>query len=360
MTAAIELARKGWGFTSPNPCVGAVLIKSGQIIGQGWHRRAGKPHAEIEAFRDARRKGSDVRGATLYVSLEPCSTHGRTPPCCAAIIAEDVERVVVAAKDPNPAHAGRGIRMLRRAGIKTEVGLLAVESARLNEAFNHWIVDRTPFVTMKSAMTLDGKIATVSGDSKWITGPEARRHAMNHLRRPADAILAGINTVLADDPSLTYRGPGCAKKRWRRVVLDSNARTPLKSQIVNDADSGSTIVVVGRNAPARRVADLSRKVAIWEMPVRAGRIDLRRLLQRLGREDISSLLVEGGGEVNGQFLRQQLVHRIAFYLAPKILGGRGSVSGVAGDDPKRMMSAVDVKSLGCERVGDDWFFTGLI
>jgi diaminohydroxyphosphoribosylaminopyrimidine deaminase / 5-amino-6-(5-phosphoribosylamino)uracil reductase len=224
MRHAIRLARRGCGTTSPNPMVGAVLVKSGKIIGRGWHRRAGLPHAEIEALRDAQKYGHSAKGATLYVTLEPCSTHGRTPPCTEAIIAAGIKRVVVGATDPNPKHSGRAFKILRRAGIEVvwwgetssspnqmtkKTGrsphqTLADECARLNEAFNHWIVHRTPFVTVKAAMTLDGKIATASGESKWITAEAARACAMK-LRRGADAILVGINTILADDPGLTAR-----------------------------------------------------------------------------------------------------------------------------------------------------------
>jgi diaminohydroxyphosphoribosylaminopyrimidine deaminase/5-amino-6-(5-phosphoribosylamino)uracil reductase len=360
MSEAIALAGNGRGFTSPNPCVGAVLVKARKVIGSGWHRRAGGPHAEIAAFRDAARQGNDLRGATLYVTLEPCSTTGKTPPCTEAILAAKLNRVVVAAKDPNPNHAGRGLSLLRRAGVKVESGLLAEESARLNEAFNHWIVHHTPFVTVKSAMTLDGKIATASGDSKWITGDAARCHAMNQLRRPADAILVGINTILADNPSLTYRGPGHARKHWLRIVLDTNARTPLTSNVVRGADAKNTLIVVGEAASVNAVAALSEKVTVWQMAIRANRIDLKQLVRKLGAEGVTSLLVEGGGEVNGQFLQQKLAHRIAFYFAPKILGGRSSIPGVAGDDPRRMLNALDVRDLSCERAGDDWFFTGLV
>lgn len=204
MRRALALARRGYGTTSPNPMVGAVLVKGGRIIGQGWHHCAGEPHAEIEALRNAERRRNSPEGATLYVTLEPCCTHGRTPPCTAAIKAAGIKRVVVAAKDPNPQHAGRGFLILRRAGIEVEHGVLAEEATKLNEALNHWIVQRTPFVTVKAAMTLDGKIATASGESKWITGEEARAEGMR-LRAGADAILVGVNTVLADDPSLTVR-----------------------------------------------------------------------------------------------------------------------------------------------------------
>src|SRR6266498_836864 len=204
MRLALHLARRGYGITSPNPMVGALLVKRGRVIGRGWHRCAGGPHAEIEALRDAARRGHDPCGATLYVTLEPCSTHGRTPPCTGAIISAGIARVVVAATDSNPAHAGRGFRILKRAGIEVVTGLLADEATRLNESFNHWIVHRTPFVTVKAAMTLDGKIATASGESKWITSEKARAYGMK-LRVGADAILVGVNTVLADDPSLSVR-----------------------------------------------------------------------------------------------------------------------------------------------------------
>ena len=204
MRQALRLARHGRGTTSPNPTVGALLVQGGQIIGRGRTAPAGGPHAEIKALRDAEKKGRSAKGATLYVTLEPCCTHGRTPPCTEAIKAAGIRRVVVGATDPNPKHAGKGFRILKRAGIEIVHGVLAAECARLNEAFKHWIVHRTPFVTVKAAMTLDGKIATASGESKWITGEQARAHGMK-LRQDSDAILVGINTILADDPSLTWR-----------------------------------------------------------------------------------------------------------------------------------------------------------
>src|SRR5512135_3049556 len=207
MRLALRLARRAYGQTSPNPMVGAVLVKGGKVIGRGWHHRAGEPHAEIEALRDAQERGHAVRGATLYVTLEPCCTHGRTPPCTEAIVAAGIKRVVAGAVDPNPQHRGRAFRILRRAGIAVTQGVMAEECVRLNEAFNHWIVHRTPLVTVKAGMTLDGKIATAAGESRWITGGRARAYGMK-LRQGADAILIGINTVLADDPSLTFRGAG--------------------------------------------------------------------------------------------------------------------------------------------------------
>jgi diaminohydroxyphosphoribosylaminopyrimidine deaminase/5-amino-6-(5-phosphoribosylamino)uracil reductase len=379
MRLALRLAQRGRGSTSPNPMVGAVLVKGGRIIGRGWHRFAGGPHAEIEALRDAEKRGRNARGATLYVTLEPCSTRGRTPPCTEAIIAAGVRRVVVGATDPHPGHRGRAFGILRRAGIALTHGLLAAESARLNEAFNHWIVNRTPFVTVKAAMTLDGKIATAAGESKWITGAPARAWVMK-LRRGADAILVGVNTVLADDPSLTVRrltdGKHGARRtanderpKLRRLVLDSLARTPLSAKVVNDAFAGLTTIVVSKQAPKRRVAALAKRVKVWiarlakpssPNPHPSSLIDLRWLLKRLGAEAVTSLLVEGGGEVNASFLRQRLAHRIAFFYAPKILGGRDSRTAVAGPGAGRRAEVLNLEEVQWGRVGPDLLLTAKV
>src|SRR5688572_25579547 len=262
MREALKLAQRGYGMTSPNPMVGAVLAKGGKIIGRGFHQRAGHPHAEIEALRNADARNHSPRGAALYVTLEPCCTHGRTPPCTDAIIASGIREVIVGTPDPNPRHRGRGLEILRAARVKVREGMLAAQATRLNEAFNHWIVHRTPFVTVKAAMTLDGKIATASGESKWITGPEARAEGM-HLRAGADAILVGVNTIVADDPSLTVRPVSgfefrVSSQRLRRIVLDSQARTPRKAKVVTDEFAHLTTVVVGPNAPAARVRALAK------------------------------------------------------------------------------------------------------
>ncbi len=357
MRLALRLACKATGFTSPNPLVGAVLVKSGKILGQGWHHRSGQPHAEIEALRDAERRGSSAKGSTLYVTLEPCSTHGRTPPCCDAIRAAQVRRVVVAAIDPNPKHAGRGFALLRAAGVAVEHGLLADKSARMNEAFNRWIVHRTPLVTVKAAMTLDGKIATASGDSKWITGEASREWAMK-LRLAADAILVGVNTILADDPSLTWRKRGARNpeggKNLRRIVLDSTARTPLNAKVVSDASAALTTIIVTKRAPKRR-ADLLLKhgVNILVAPERRGRIDLRWLLRRLGKDQVTNLLVEGGGEVNASFLDDGLAHRVAFFYAPKILGGRDSLRAVGGEGARSLKDVIPLHDSEWKKLGDD-------
>lgn len=389
MRLALSLARRGYGATSPNPMVGAVLVAGRKIIGRGWHRRAGEAHAEIEALRDAQKRGHNPRGATLYVTLEPCCTRGRTPPCTDAIMAAGVKRVVVGAVDPNPKHAGMGFKVLKRAGIQavsidrevpspplgkrvtkgrvsggTAKEKLAAGCARLNEAFNHWIVHRTPFVTVKAAMTLDGKIATASGESKWITGEKARACGMQ-LRQGSDAILVGIGTVLKDDPGLTVRSVRGSKSKvqshpLRRIILDSLARTPLTAKVATDEHAALTMIVVSESAPKKRVTALARRVNVLVAPLvksesrnPKSEIDLRWLLERLGSENVTSLLVEGGGEVNASFLLGSLAQRVAFFYAPKILSGRNSRKAVAGDGVERLVDVICLCELEWRRIGED-------
>ena len=385
---ALRLARRGTGATSPNPLVGAVLVQRGKIIGRGWHRRAGLPHAEIEALRDAQKHGHSPRGATLYVTLEPCCTHGRTPPCTDAIISAGIKRVVIGATDPNPNHAGKGFKILQRAGIEVfglrrHVGALESgdmsphskltdECTRLNEAFNHWIVRRTPFVTVKAAMTLDGKIATASGESKWITGAKARAHGMK-LRHASDAILVGVNTILADDPSLTVRLVQSPKSKaqsqqpLRRIVLDSRARTPLDAKVVSDELAALTTIVVGKHAPKNRVGALAKRVNVIVAPsanskfeIRNLKLDLKWLLKKLGAENVTSLLVEGGGEVNASFLLGGFAQRVAFFYAPKILGGRDARKAVAGDGAKSLSEVIQLREVEWRKLGEDLFLTAKV
>jgi diaminohydroxyphosphoribosylaminopyrimidine deaminase/5-amino-6-(5-phosphoribosylamino)uracil reductase len=370
MRLALRLARRGFGATSPNPMVGAVLVKRGKIIGQGWHHRVGEPHAEIEALNDARARGNDAKGSTLYVTLEPCSTRGRTPPCTETIKGAGIKRVVVGATDPNPAHAGRGFKILKRAGIEVIHGVMEEEAMQLNEAFNHWIVRRTPFVTVKAAMTLDGKIATARGESKWITGTKAREYGMN-LRRGADAVLVGINTVLTDDPALTARKARNSKSGVenlkRRIILDSQARTPLNSRVVGDEFAGLTTILVSKQAPKSRLAALAKKVRVVVAPsVRAKgkdeepRIDLRWLLKKLGAEQVTSLLVEGGGEVNASFLLDGLAQRVAFFYAPKVLGGRDAPKAVGGRGVQSIAEMIKLREVEWRRLGPDFLLTGRV
>lgn len=361
MRLALRLGRRGYGSTSPNPMVGAVLVKAGRIIGRGWHHRAGEAHAEIEALCDAQARGHKAKGATLYVTLEPCCTHGRTPPCTEAIQAAGIKRVVVGAIDPNPRHGGRAFSILQQAGIAVVHGVLAEECAQLNEAFNHWIVRRTPLVTVKAGMTLDGKIATASGQSRWITGEKARAYGMK-LRQGSDAILVGINTVLADDPSLTVRikTAGASGHQLRRIVLDTRGRTPLAAKVVSDDYAGLTTIVVNKLAPKRRVAALAKRVRVVVAPCSEGRIDLRWLLRKLGSESITSLLVEGGGEVNASFLLQGLAQRVAFFYAPMILGGRDSHRGVAGQGARTLAESLSLTDLEWRRLGPDWLLSARV
>jgi diaminohydroxyphosphoribosylaminopyrimidine deaminase / 5-amino-6-(5-phosphoribosylamino)uracil reductase len=352
MRLALRLAGHGYGATSPNPMVGALLVKNGKVIGRGWHRRAGLPHAEIEALQDAKKHSHNPRGATLYVTLEPCSTHGRTPPCTNAIIFAGLKKVVIGAKDPNPKHAGKGFKILQRAGVEVVHGILSGECAKLNEAFNHWIVHRTPLVTVKAAMTLDGKIATARGESKWITGEKSRAHGMK-LRQGSDAILAGINTVLSDDPSLTVRNQKTPNKNLRRIILDSRARTPLAAKVVSDKFAALTTIVVGKTAPKNRVAALSKRVNVMAAPLAGSKLDLKWLLKKLGAESVTSLLVEGGGEVNASFLLGGFAQRVAFYYAPKILGGRNSRKSVAGEGARSLDASLRLREVQWRQLGED-------
>jgi diaminohydroxyphosphoribosylaminopyrimidine deaminase/5-amino-6-(5-phosphoribosylamino)uracil reductase len=368
MRLALRLARQGYGTTSPNPMVGALLVKGGRIIGRGWHRRAGQPHAEIEALRDAERRGHRAKGATLYVTLEPCCTHGRTPPCTDAIVNAGIRRVVAGTIDPNPRHSGLGFKLLREAGIAVTEGVMAEECAHLNEAFNHWMVRRTPFVVVKAGMTLDGKIATGAGESRWITGEEARTCAMK-LRQGMDAILVGINTVLADDPSLTVRmqnadtrsAQSVSRGRGpRRIVLDARGRTPLAAKVVSDKWPALTTIVVGKAAPKRRVAALAKRVRVLVAPGSQGLLDLRWLLNRLGSEEVTSLLVEGGGEANASFLLQGLAQRVLFFYAPMILGGRDSRRAVAGNGATTLARSLRLTDLEWRRLGADWLLSARV
>lgn len=357
MRLALRLARRAYGMTSPNPLVGAVLVKNGKIIGRGWHHKAGQPHAEIEALNDAQRQKNNPKGATLFVTLEPCSTYGRTPPCTEAIIKAGIKRVVIAALDPNPAHAGKALNILRKAGILVSDGLLADESLALNESFNHWIVHRTPFIIVKAAMSLDGKIATVTGQSKWITGENARAYGMM-LRQGSDAILVGVNTVLKDDPSLTIRGK--TPKPLRRIILDPTARVPLQAKIIRENADKLTTVVVAKSAPAKRVAALKKRVAVLVAPEKRGKIDLNWLLKKLGSESVTQLLVEGGGETNASFLLEGLAHRIAFFYAPIVIGGRAAPKGVAGEGIKALNEALTLTDVVWRRLGVDLLLTARI
>lgn len=356
---AIRLAKRAEGLTSPNPIVGAVLVKDNKIVGKGYHKRAGLPHAEIEAIKNAKENGFSPEGSTLYVTLEPCSTYGRTPPCVEAIIREKIKKVVVGATDPNPSHAGKAYEILSAAGIDVVHGVLESQCAELNEGFNHWIVYKTPYVILKSAMTLDGKIATESGESKWITGEAARQYSMR-LRKLFDAILVGVNTIIADNPELTYRGKRGVAKSLRRIILDSNARTPISSKVVSDNFSHLTTIFVTETAPKERVDLLKQHCNVIVAPQNNSRVDIQWVLKKLGEEGVLTLLIEGGGEVNASFLQAKAVHRIIFFYAPKILCGFKAPRSIAGEGFNSLNDVVKLESLKWQQIGNDLMLNGLV
>jgi diaminohydroxyphosphoribosylaminopyrimidine deaminase/5-amino-6-(5-phosphoribosylamino)uracil reductase len=355
MALALRLAAKGRGFTSPNPMVGAVVVSHGRIVGQGYHAQAGGPHAEVLALEQA---GKRARGATLYVSLEPCShIKKRTPPCVPLIVESGLRRVVVAMRDPNPRVSGRGISALRRAGLDVTVGRLRESAERLNEAYCHRTRTGRPFVILKAGMTLDGKIATASGESQWITGEAARRHA-HRLRSQVDAVMVGIGTVLKDDPQLTARLPGRVRQPLR-VIVDSAARIPLTARALLPSLRAGTVVATTDEAPKRRVVrlhELGTNVLI--LPAQNGRVPLRALLTELGRLSVTSLMIEGGGELNASALREGLVDRVVFYVAPRLLGGHNAKNVIGGRSLRRLAEAVPVEELRVRRIGGDLLVEG--
>ena len=339
MRRALALAARAAGETNPNPLVGCVIVKSGRVVAQGFHARAGSPHAELIALE---RAGERARGATLYVNLEPCTHQGRTPPCAPRVAAAGLRRVVVALRDPNPLVGGRGLALLRRNGLALTIGVLAAEAAQLNERFLLPFSRRRPFVLLKAALTLDGKIATASGDSKWITGPAARAQARG-LRRLQDAVLVGIGTVLADDPLLLPQ-PGL-RRPFYRVVLDSRFRIPLASRLVQSARR-TPLIVVGRNVnAAKRRALLAAGVSVLVQGGASRRVRLPWLMSELLRQGIRSLMVEGGSEVLGAFLAARLFDQVALFRAPLLLGGQDARSAFGGKSPGQIGAALALSRL---------------
>jgi len=357
MRLALRLANRGKGRTSPNPAVGAVVVKGGRVIGRGWHRQSGEAHAEVRAIAQA---GGAARGGTIYVTLEPCCTYGRTPPCTDAIVRAGVKKVIVAALDPNPRHHGRGIALLRRSGALVRDGLLSREASALNEDFAKYITTGLPFTTVKVAMSLDGKIATVRGDSRWISGTESRRQS-HRTRFFSDAILVGRRTVERDDPSLTARPEGrVAKVPWR-IILDSKAKITLGLNVLKPPDVSRTIIAVTNSAPRGRIARVEALGArVIRCPARRGRVSLRSLWRRLGRMGVMSVMIEGGGETVASALEEGVVDRVMVFVAPTIIGGRGAPTPVGGDGIKRIADAIPLSSVAVERCGDDVLIVGYV
>lgn len=355
MARAISLARNGLGRTSPNPLVGAVIVRDGRIVAEGWHRKAGTPHAEIHALNMA---GELARGATVYVSLEPCAHYGRTGPCAKALVEAGVSRVVVAMTDPNPKVAGKGIAILQEAGIQVTTGVLEQEARQLNEVFLKWITTGLPFVALKTAMTLDGKIATAAGQSQWITN-EASRYETHRLRDVYDGILVGINTALADNPSLTTRLKEYQGRNPVRIVVDSRARLPLESKLVTDG-AARTIVAVTAGAPADRVEALRSAGVEIIVAGNGGHVDMHSLMEQLGAMKIASVLVEGGGSVNFSLLQAGLVDRVYAFIAPKLVGGRNALTPVEGDGFRELKDAVELEDIQLRQLGSDVLLTGIV
>jgi len=351
MRAALALARRGQGKTAPNPAVGCLIVAGGAVVGRGWHRKAGTPHAEVHALNQA---GGLAAGADVYVTLEPCAHFGKTPPCARALVAARVARVFVAIVDPNPLVAGKGLEILREAGIEVRVGLLEGAARELNLPFIKWIQTGRPFVTLKSALTMDGKSATANGDSRWITGDRSRRE-VHRLRGVADAIMVGVGTVVQDDPLLTCRVPG--GKDPVRVVVDSTLRVPLHAAVFNPHSAARTLVATCSSDAARLAAVAAHGGEILRCAEREGRVDLEDLFRRLGALGVQSVLLEGGSHLAGAALRAGLIDRCLIFLAPKLVGGAG-LGLFAGEGVAMMGDALRLEGMTVQRIGDDLLVRG--
>ncbi|MCD7810918.1 MAG: bifunctional diaminohydroxyphosphoribosylaminopyrimidine deaminase/5-amino-6-(5-phosphoribosylamino)uracil reductase RibD [Ruminococcus sp.] len=348
MKEALELAKKGMGFVSPNPMVGAVIVKDNRIIGRGWHKKYGDLHAERNAFADC---AGDCTGASLYVTLEPCCHYGKTPPCTEAVISHNIRRVIIGSFDPNPLVSGKGTAILRSHGIEVTEGVLKDECDELNEIFFHYITTGLPFVTMKYAMTMDGKIAAYTGKSKWITGEESRgRVQRDRLRHTA--IMVGVGTVLADNPMLT-----CRLENGRnpvRIICDTHLRMPLESNIVQTAGEIPTIIATCSEDSDRISEYEAHGCRIIKTGTSDGHVDLRELMELLGSEKIDSILLEGGGELNWSALKSGIVTKVQAYIAPEILGGVGAKSPVAGLGADSPDSAFMLTDSRITKIGSDF------
>jgi len=356
MQLAYNLAQKGCGGVNPNPLVGAVIVKDGKIIGEGYHEFCGGPHAEVNAFRSAK---ESVEGATMYVTLEPCSHFGKTPPCAQAIVDNKIARVVIGMLDPNPLVSGRGVKLLQEHGIEVESDFLSAELAQMNRVFLKFIQDKKPYVIMKTAMTLDGKISSRTGDSRWVSN-EHSRAKVHELRNELMAIMVGVDTVIADDPMLTTRLQGNKKGRNPiRIVVDSKARIPLHAKILNSAAEAKTIVAVTALADQNKVDQI---IALGNEVIFIGekedRVDLNQLMQTLGEKGIDGILLEGGATLNYAALESQIVDEVHAYIAPKLIGGYDAKTPVGGKGIEKMKDAVNLQNIHFENIADDILVTG--
>jgi len=350
MREALELALKGIGKTSPNPAVGCVIVKNGKIIGRGYHKKAGKPHAEINAMRDAKRNKKDVRGATMYVTLEPCCFYGRTPPCTKAIINAGIQRVVAAMKDPNPKVAGKGFKELRKASIEVKSGVLEEDAKEINEAYIKFMTTGLPFVIAKAALSADGKMAAKRGALKWITGEKARLEGRK-LRALVDAVIVGANTVVKDNPRLTCRVKGC--RNPKRVIVDARLIINEKSKVFNK--EAETIVATTSKAPKKKIAALKKRGANVLVIGNGDRVDLKKLLKELASMEVTSIMIEGGGKLLGSAFDAGIVDKVIFFITPKIIGPGISIESKAF---KTIDDAFRLKDIEMMPIGEDLMIVG--
>jgi diaminohydroxyphosphoribosylaminopyrimidine deaminase / 5-amino-6-(5-phosphoribosylamino)uracil reductase len=350
MRAALNLARRGLGTVWPNPAVGCVIVKDGEVVGRGWTQPGGRPHGETEALA---RAGDRAKGAAAYISLEPCAHHGKTPPCADALIAAGIARAVVATEDPDPRVSGRGLERLRQAGITVETGLCAMEAGELNAGFFKRIGEGRPLVTLKLAATLDGRIATSHGESQWITGDAARNRA-HLLRATHDAVMVGVGTVVADDPQLTCRLPGLERRSPVRIVIDGSLRTPLTAKLVAEAKLVPTWIIHRHGADAARCQTLRDcGVDLIEVPVsETVEMDLTVAFVELGKRGLTRILVEGGASLAGELLEEDLVDRLAWFHAPMLMGGDG-LAAIQAFGVERLSAAPKFRRLSLETIGED-------
>jgi diaminohydroxyphosphoribosylaminopyrimidine deaminase/5-amino-6-(5-phosphoribosylamino)uracil reductase len=357
MQRALTLAANARGRTSPNPLVGAVIVQGDHVVGEGYHQKAGEAHAEIHALNQARR---EARSGILYVTLEPCCHWGKTAPCTQAIIRAGISSVFAAHIDPYPKVAGKGIRQLEAAGISVNVGLCEAEARRLNEIYIKYIQTEQPFVILKSAMSLDGKIATSSGESQWITS-EASRLKGHEIRDTVDAILVGIGTVLRDNPALTTRIPNREGTDAIRIVVDSCGRTPPTAKLFNPDSSAGVIIAVTERAPTENIVALEQAGAeVLVIQEKQNRVCLSALMIELGRKKITSVLVEGGGEINGSALAVGIVDKVLFFIAPKIIGGQNAPSPIGGEGVKNLSEAFNLRDVMFTPIDDDFLVEGYL
>ncbi len=357
MKRALKLAEMGIGFTNPNPLVGAVIVKNGKVIGEGYHEVYGSHHAEINAFKNAT---EEVKGATMYVTLEPCSHYGKTPPCARAIVENGIKKVVIGLKDPNPLVSGKGIKILQDAGIEVVTGVLEEEGKKLNEVFLKYITTSTPFCVMKTAMTLDGKIAAYTGDSKWVTG-EASRKYVHQLRHRLAGIMVGIGTVLVDDPMLTTRLEGVNSRDPVRIIVDTSAKISLEAKVLNLSSNAKTIIATTEKANQDKIRELKEKGAeIIVTPLKNNSVDLTYLMKILGEMKIDGVLLEGGSRLNYSALEEGIVDKVNAFIAPKIIGGETSKTPVGGIGKEFMKDAITLKEIRVHHFGQDLMVEGYI